>query len=768
MLNRLIFCILFFLSVTSFAQDCKLSISGKIIDADAGSAIAFANIYIEKLLKGTTSSDSGSFQINNICKGDYHLIVSHIGCETQEFFIQLKKDTFLTIELDHNHHLLHEVTVKGEKGSQTIQEKESISEKDISENAGKNLSEMLESISGVSTLKTGSGIGKPVVQGLSGNRLTILNNGISQSGQQWGSDHSPEIDPLSAKKITVVKGVGVIEYMGNNLGNAILVEPTAIKNDPHLHGKANYFFESNGFGNGLNVELEKFSKAFAWRFNGTIKKRGDTKTPNYYLTNSGLEEANFSLQLERKISDQLSTELYLSSFNSRIGILRGSHIGNLTDLEIALQREEPFFTADDFSYEINSPRQTVQHELLKSKLIYQPNLANKLELIYGGQLNQRKEFDVRRGENRDKPSLSLEQLTHFFEVKYKHFFTEYLTVKSGFQFRDIDNENLPETNILPLIPNYISKTTGGFVAFNYNKEKLGLEIGGRVDDEIRNIAAITTTTPREVIRYKNNFQNSAYVFGANYEIAKNLLATYNIGIASRIPQVNELYSNGLHQGVSGIELGDPSLERENSFKNSLSIQGKAKEKISFKALMYYQQVDDFIYLKPQDEFRLTIRGAFPLFKYEQTNAELFGFDLATNYQFSDYVTTSIKYSYLRGKDTDSDLPLVNIPANNLFAEVDYKIPTFRSLENAEIQLNSRYVFEREEELAEIDFVAPPVAYFLMGFKVSAEKQLSKVRLTLYVRVDNLLNTTYRDYLNRQRYFADELGRNVSLGVIGKF
>lgn len=769
MLNKIVLALSFtVISLVAISQNCNLTIAGKVIDADNSENIAFANVYLEKLVKGTTSSDSGSFLLSNICAGDYHLVVSHIGCETQEFFLQLKRDTFLTIELDHNHHLLHEVTVNGEANDGAIQERESITEKDISENAGKNLSEMLENISGVSTLKTGSGIGKPVVQGLSGNRLTILNNGISQSGQQWGSDHSPEIDPLSAKKITVVKGVGVVEYMGNNLGNVILIEPSRIKNDPHLHAKAQYFFESNGLGNGINVELEKFSKAFAWRFNGTLKKRGDTKTPNYFLTNSGLEEANFSLQLEKKINDNFSAELYLSSFNTKIGVLRGSHIGNLTDLEEALENDVPFFTEEKFSYDINPPYQSVQHQLLKAKVIYQPNLANRVELVYGGQLNQRKEFDVRRGGNKDKPSLSLEQYTHFFVAKYKHYFTEYLSIKGGLQYRKIDNENLPETNILPLIPNYASATTGGFANISYSKNKLGLELGFRLDDETRNVAAITTTTPREVVFYQNNFQNTSAVFGLNYQLSEQLLATYNLGFTSRSPQVNELYSNGLHQGVSGIELGDINLERENSTKNSISIQGKLSNKISFKALTYYQVIEDFIYLKPQNEFQLTIRGAFPVFKYEQANAKLFGFDLATNYQFSDYLTAVVKYSYLKGEDTDSDLPLVNIPANNLLTEVDYKIPTILGLENAEIQLNASYVFEREKELEEIDFVAPPDAYFLLGLKLSSEKQFNKIRCTFYTKVTNLLNTEYRDYLNRQRYFADDLGRNVSVGVIGKF
>ena len=51
-------------------------------------------------------------------------------------------------------------------------------------------------------LRNGSGISKPVIHGLFGNRVTILNNGITQSGQQWGNDHAPEIDPFVADHLS--------------------------------------------------------------------------------------------------------------------------------------------------------------------------------------------------------------------------------------------------------------------------------------------------------------------------------------------------------------------------------------------------------------------------------------------------------------------------------------------------------------------------------------------------------------------------------------
>ncbi len=185
------------------------------------------------------------------------------------------------------------MNIIGEITTATTQESQTLTSEDIAQNSDKNLATMLEDVTGVSSIKNGSGIAKPIVHGLYGNRLTILNNGIAQSGQQWGVDHSPEIDPLVANKIRVIKGVGTLEYQGNSLGSVILIEPKQITLDPHVHGNARYFFESNGLGNGINIDFEQYGKlgslANSWVHS---KKVETTKPPKYYLRNTGNQEAN--------------------------------------------------------------------------------------------------------------------------------------------------------------------------------------------------------------------------------------------------------------------------------------------------------------------------------------------------------------------------------------------------------------------------------------------------------------------------------------------
>jgi len=766
MWNKIYFLIILFflLSICVFGQDCSLKISGYVSDESTEVPISLANIYVEEALQGAVSDSTGFFQIDQLCVGDYHLAFSHIGCESQRIYITLKVDTTINIVLDHHHHHLENIIVTGEIQKPTTQEVQFLHENQIIENASQNLSNMIESIAGVSTLKNGSGIAKPVVHGLYGNRLTILNNGIAQSGQQWGNDHSPEIDPLVANKISVIKGVGALEYQGNSLGSVVLVEPKKITKEPHLHGKGSYFFESNGWGNGLNIQLQKDHDYLAWKLNGTFKKSGDKRTADYYLRNTGSQESNIAFQLEKSFSQKWHNDLYFSSFNTILGILRGSHVGNTTDLEGALLREVPFFTEDKFTYQIDAPKQKVNHQLLKLHSKYFIDDHQWIDLTYAGQLNIRKEFDVRRSGRSDIPALDLRQVSNFLEGKYQKNLANDFNLKMGVQFKVVDNTNNPETGILPLIPDYRSYESGLFVLATKAYDQFFLELGGRYDNILPKVVAISSSLPREIIRYNNTYHNISAAGGISYHPSNTIQIAGNIGYASRNPAINELYSNGLHQGVSGIEEGDPNLKTEQSIKTTFSFAGRIKELLFFESLFYYQNIQDYIYLNPQEEIRLTIRGAFPVFKYEQTNAQIYGFDLATTYNILENLRAILKYSYLKGSDLGNDLPLINMPSNNLLATLNYQISNISSFENIELELTNKYVFEQGNLLAGQDFVLPPSAYHLFGLKVSAQKQLKKSRLNIYVKADNLLNISYRDYLNRQRYFADDLGRNVLFGL----
>ncbi|WP_232285838.1 TonB-dependent receptor [Aquimarina agarilytica] len=758
--------------MVGFSQNCELTLTGSIKDIGTNEPIPYATLFINETETGTETDADGHFELSKLCKGHYHITLSHIGCESKKVFIELNESTTdVNLTMKHSIHDLHDVVLTGKSAPPTTQIAETLTEQHISDNANQSLATMVEAIAGVSTIKNGSGIAKPVVHGLWGNRINILNNGVPQSGQQWGADHSPEIDPLVANKITVVKGTASLEYMGTNLGASILVEPEKIEKEPHLHGKANYYFESNGLSNGVNAQLQQYTKKIGWKVNGTFKKSADKRTPDYFLTNTGTQEINFALQLEKEFSDKWHTDFYFSTFNTELGILEGTQIGNTTDLKKAFTEKEPQFTKNEASFDINPPKQQVNHHLVKLHSKYFIDFSQWLDVTVSAQLNNREEFDKRRGGRSNLPVQSLDQFSLFFETKYLNKISPSLTLKTGVQFNYINNQNDPITSTLPLIPDYISFKSSAYTVLSKKQGKSFFELGARYDNNIQNVASVIN---RRVERFKNEFHNFSTSGGWVYTATDHISLSYNLGYATRNPAINELYSFGLHQGVAGIEQGNNNLKTEKALKTTLGIKGDVHEKFSFEALAYFQKFDNYIFIQPRGELRLTIRGAFPLFDYKQTDAQIYGLDVLTNYNISPSFKLQAGLSYIIGEDTTKNEALVFIPTTNFSGGLSYEFPKPISIgkkqfENFKLALRNKYITQsrttaEQDRISPEITVTPPDAYNLLDFTTSTDIQLNKTRLRITGKVTNILNATYRDYLNRQRYFADDLGINASIGL----
>ncbi|MGR3809311.1 TonB-dependent receptor [Jiulongibacter sp. NS-SX5] len=766
--NRLSF--LFFLVpfLVTGQDNCSIKLHGQAIDEVTGKPLPFASIYLESNGQGTSADEEGFFAFDGLCAGTTHLKISHVSCEPLRIFISVKRDTVLNLYLHHHEELMDEVLVHGDARELTIENSSTIDKDLISQRSNLDLTKVIEEIAGVSSLNTGSGISKPVIHGMYGNRITMLNNGVAQAGQQWGNDHAPEIDAFAADHISVIKGVGALAYQGNSLGGVVLIEPGSISTDPHLHGQLNSVFETNGNGATLNLELEKGKENHGFRATLTSKKIGDRSTPDYYLNNSGKEELNGSLFFEFDRTKKWNKSVYLSTFNSTIGILRGAHIGNLTDLKLSFNREVPFYTEDDFSYVIDAPKQKVKHLLAKLSTERQWGQNRKLSLSYAAQVNNRKEFDVRRSGRSDIPALSLLQLNQQLDAVYDFEAVSGVFLKTGVHGSLTDNTNQPETGILPLIPDYYQSNEAAFITLQKEQNKWLYELGGRLLLNQYNVVTISRDIPRVIERFQHDYTNVNVAGGFSFQPIQPISLHLNTGYIERAPAINELYSAGLHQGVSSLEYGNANLNKEKSVKLTLSGDFNFQDKLFIQLIGYAQRVNDFIYLKPAEEPQLTIRGAFPLFNYSQTDAFIHGFDGLVSFEPKEFVRYIGKFAVLKGQNITEGIPLVYMAPNNIHHQLKVSLPSVAKLQNTNLAFGCKTVFEQRNYLNDQDFVPPPSTYTLFDAEIHTVIPLSQSGLHFSIRGENLFNKSYRDYMNRQRYFADELGRNISIRVQWEF
>jgi iron complex outermembrane receptor protein len=543
------------LSVNIFAQSdsCKYSLSGKVVCAKQSEELGFATIYFEELKKGFSANEKSHFYIDNLCKGKYHIKVAYVGHKTLDTVIAIsgKATTIFNLIAENN---LKEIEVEGhqikKQEVETLQKNE-ITGLEMEKTRGLTLGESLKSITGVTTIQTGPSISKPMIHGMYGNRILIMNNGVRLEGQQWGADHAPEIDPFIATKLSVIKGAASIRYGMDAIAGVVLVDPKDMPHTKCLNGEINLVGATNGQAGTVSGFLEggfggKLS-GLSWRVQGTTKQAGNYSTPTYYLTNTAVKENNYSAALSY-LKKNIGFDVYFSDFNSSIGIYSGSHVGNLNDLLFLFNNPEPVVKSE-FSYNIKRGYQTVDHKTFKAKGFYNFKKAGKVTYTYAWQQNKRAEYGEDISYNQaivdaNIPDAYFELITNTSELIYEHKAIGNISGSIGSSF--ITQGNVYQgLDYRALIPNYRNYGGGAFILEKWNKRKLTIEAGARYDYKwMRTYTEDFTTLTKRSSDF--SWENYSGTLGAIYRFTSNLSLNSSFGIGWRPPNPIEMFAHGIH------------------------------------------------------------------------------------------------------------------------------------------------------------------------------------------------------------------------------
>ncbi|PKQ67069.1 TonB-dependent receptor [Raineya orbicola] len=767
---------------------CTASIHGHIYQKDTKISLSDVQVRIEPLGKILQTNAEGEFELLNICEGEYQIFLEKEDFLPLHIVVELKKNEHFhkDIFLQADNQAIASVEVLGsmEKPFST-QTQNFLIGQELELLRGKTLGEMLKSITGVFTFNTGAGISKPMIHGLHSQRITILNNGIRQEGQQWGEEHAPEIDVFSAEQVSVIKGAAGVRYGSDAMGGVVMLNPLPLPTEKKLHGKAYLIGHSNNRMGNLALQIEKaFGKGWAWRWQGSAKRGGDFHSPTYVLSNTGVQELNFAttLGIERK---KWQAEAYLSRYDADIGILRAAHTGNINDLAVSISRPEPWYVAP-FTYEIQNPRQKIVHYLAKISSKITLDHLGTLSLQYALQWNDRKEFDIRRGGRSTIPALSLQLQTHTFDAVLEHHAWKNFQGSLGASTLWQDNYNVPGTGITPLLPNFTNFSQGIFWVERFVKPTYELEWGLRYDfrhTEVRTFQNRVRITPNY------QFHWGTATLGYLYRKWQNIVMKTNFATTFRPPHTAELFSQGLHLGIGNIQQGllfengslnpDKNFALEKSYKWIGTIQYQ-KGAWQWEISPYHHWIDNFIYATPTD-IRLTIQGYFPVFSYVQRDVVLRGIDAMQKFQRGNWQWQS-KFSYLNAFVRKNNEAIINMPPLRWENRWAWERKNWGKLQNTSFFVSALYVArqnnaprviepsrfenisseEKEQILAEgtFDFMLAPAGYWLWGAGASSTFK----NLTATLQVENLTNTIFRDYLNRWRYYANDVGRNFILQI----
>ncbi|MDR0802600.1 TonB-dependent receptor domain-containing protein [Fluviicola sp.] len=761
-----LFGVFLYFSLSGYSQQCDYSITGEIRDIHTNQLIPFAKVSIPT--RSTQTDSLGVFRFTNVCAGSLKLrCVPHFGCEPVDLEITVPSSEPIVFKVETHEVELDELLIEAYRFPRESREVMTLKTNDISQVKGNTLGDQLLRFPGVTSLNTGSSIVKPVINGMHSNRLVIVNNGIRQEGQQWGSEHAPEIDPNLAGNLTVIQGASGLQYGTDAIGGVILVSPDELRYHQNTAGWVKLTGNSNGWGGGASgLVAGSFTKSGKWayRVHGTGRINGTQKAPDYLIKNTSSNEYSYSAALGYK-GEKFETDVFYTKYSTNLGIFTGSHIGNLSDLNAAFAASMPKDTGV-FTYKQQSPRQLVQHDLSKVSLAYNWNKRIRTSLVYGYQFNLRQEYDLHKAYNDsiaalNLPAFELNLWTNSLDLKTEIKHTSHY--KSTFGVSGIGQSNVYSGRFF--IPNFKKQQFGGYYLGTYENEKWLFDFGLRYD-----------YSRLQVFMYKNNvlinpvktFQNPSASAGVSRLLGYHWIVRLNAGTAWRPPSINELYSNGLHHGAASIEIGNDEIRKEIVYNTQLGVQYKshiAKVDVS----VFYNYFDGYINLQPSLPPMLTIVGAFPVFRYVQSDVQIMGMNGIIEIPIGKYLNYQFQGNLLLGKDLRTEQYLYGMPSNRITQRLRFSTLRTGSKLNFFAEVELLDVFRQKRYVDNSDYVAPPKGYDLLNTQVGITKKMnSGENLQIILACSNLTNLSYRDYMNRFRYFTDELGRNWTIKALVPF
>ncbi|MBT8273502.1 MAG: carboxypeptidase-like regulatory domain-containing protein, partial [Bacteroidia bacterium] len=251
--------------MASMALHAQNTLHGQVINETNNESLSFVNIYFPELEQGSTTDEAGNFSISNLPNGNFKIIFSFIGFETLSMSITLPTEEDLNVGLSPSAIEIEEVILSTpfhKLQSENVMKVEREKVSDLISSGATNLSQGISNIAGVESISTGNSIGKPVIRGLSSNRVLVYTQGIRLENQQFGDEHGLGISDSGIESVEVIKGPASLLYGSDALGGVLYLNPErfAPENSRSADGSFDYYSNTRGYN--TNLGFKSSSDAF--------------------------------------------------------------------------------------------------------------------------------------------------------------------------------------------------------------------------------------------------------------------------------------------------------------------------------------------------------------------------------------------------------------------------------------------------------------------------------------------------------------------------
>ena len=715
------------------------TLSGKITQSESGQPLSGALVVIDELRLEVRAGEDGGYRFDSVPAGDYHVGVRAEGYSTRRTEVKVGTSPVeLNIAIDFDLHFAEVVSVSPNARPQfeSYQPTTVLSGQDLAKQLDATLGGTLSEAPGVSMRSFGPGPARPVIRGLDGDRVVVLEDGqrmgdlSSQSG-----DHGVPVNPAAAKKIEVVRGPATLLYGANAIGGLVNVITDQIPTERTTRpsGTMTFDFGSNGGHAGGAGDIHVGNGTFALHVGGAGRRAGNYQTPDGEVGNS----------------------------QSRMGM---GQIG-------AAWTGEHAYAGASYGYD---------------------DTKYGIPVVEDGSISltpKRHAFNVRAGASERAGWLQSYRATLGVR-KYEHSELEGDEVGTTFNNDSIEadvlmshrpagrlvgsvggwflNRNFEAIGAEALSPPIDQRSFAGFIYEELKFPHATVQFGARVDR--------TSYEPRGGLLPARDFTEASGSLGLLIQPAAasdNFVIAVSLARAARNPALEELYFFGPHPGNLAFEIGNPDLESERGFGFDVSLRGRSP-RLEGEVTFFRNNISNYVFRNPigEDEFHEREEefherfggdeeeeegghdhGEFPFVEFSGRDATLTGFEAHGDVKLTNELTLEGTFDLVRGELTDTGDSLPRIPPYRVQVGLTYQRNAFQ------IGGNVHFVGKQDRVYGE---EPPTEGYTLAKFFASYSFNAGGVLNTITARLDNATDTLYRNHLNYLKDLLPEAGRSFKV------
>jgi len=643
---------------------------------------------------------------------------------------------------------LPEVTVSasrlGESVVELAQPVNVLEGKELLLNLESTIGETLSKQPGVRSTYFGPASSRPVIRGLDGDRIRVLQNGLNTIDASATSfDHAVSFDPVSVSKIEVVRGPATVLFGPNAIGGVVNVIDNRIPSErieDWVTGSVGTRVSSADHGIASDFELEGGAGGFAWHIEGYKRNVEDLEIPGYArskrfrdanpgdpandehgrLENSWYDTEGFSAGASY-VWDGGYFGLAYSGFDS--------NYGSPAEKEVSIDLEQRRW---DFHGAFTEPFKGIEE--IKYRFATSDYEHTEFEGSEPGTVFTNEGYDGRI------------ELSHEAWGPFQGTF--------GYQIQRSDFEAIGDEKFLPQV------LTKNHSAFLFEELKLSdtfrFEGGLRYDHTSAEASEDADFGPDR----EREFDALSGSIGLVYEPNDDFLVALSSSWTERAPTYQELYAGGPHVATGAYEVGDDGLSTEKSLGFDLSFR-KRTGSVTGAATVFYNHFEDFIGLFPTGG----IEDGLPEYAYTATDAEFFGAELEVAWHLfgpvvagetaDEHLDLEFRADYVQANDTKTGDPLPRISPFHALAALDYKKGPFGA------RIESIFSAHQSETA---DNELPTDSYVMFNAAVSYTLTTGSVTTDFYVKGVNLTNEEAREHTSFLKDVAPLSGRGVVTGV----